>query len=191
MRLVLITIFIYSLILTLVTLYKDCSGYFIVDAIDIVTAGPCCWMLVLIVFLLRPLFKNKNSHKDKPFVPKSNKYIKNVVKKIVNNYSKKCERINCWDYIDFSRMSGGEFNVNDIEGWDVLMVKKPIYEGINKKFLNLMCSKDEDRTILELKTHFKRMTKEDLEKENVSQFFIAQYGDREFYELKDAHNKFN
>ena len=37
---VLITVFIYSLILTIVTLYKDSSGYYMADDIDILTAGP-------------------------------------------------------------------------------------------------------------------------------------------------------
>ena len=38
---IIITILIYSLILTIVTLYKDNSSYYMIGTIDIIIAGPC------------------------------------------------------------------------------------------------------------------------------------------------------
>ena len=149
---VLVAIFLYSLILTLVTLYKDSSGYYTVDDIDIFTAGPICWLLVLIIMLLKPFLKNikKKEHKYKP---KSTKYIQKTVNKVISIYRKNLQKRGYEpDYIDFS-IHSGEFNVNEIEGWDVLMVKRARYEALNKRFSNIMWHQKE-KTVEELKKYF-------------------------------------
>ena len=65
---VLITILVYSLILTIVTLYKDNSGYYMVETIDIIIAGPVCWVLCLILFLIKPIVKPlMNKREIKPY----------------------------------------------------------------------------------------------------------------------------
>ncbi len=149
---VIVTIFLYSLILTLVTLYKDSSGYYTMDDIDIVTAGPICWLLILIIMFLKPFLKHmkKKEHKYKP---KSAKYIQKTVKKIITIYRKKLQNRGYKpDYIDFS-IYRGAFNVNEIEGWDVLMVKRARYELLNKHFSDLMWHQKEE-TIEEVKKYF-------------------------------------
>lgn len=149
---VLITILIYSLILTIVTLYKDSSGYYTVDDIDIITAGPVCWVVALIFMVLKPFFKNRIGKKEE-YKIKSSKYIQKTVKKIITIYRKNLQK---WgyepDYIDFS-IHSGKFNVNEIEGWDVLMVKRARYEFINNRFERLMCHQKEE-TVKELKKYF-------------------------------------
>ena len=145
---IIITILIYSLILTIVTLYKDSSGYYEADVIDIVTAGPVCWVLVLILVLLKPFLKKK---KEKQYKPRSSKYIQKTVKRIVTVY-KKYLRGDEVDYIDFS-IYRGNYDFNDADGWDVLMVKKARYEFINKRFERLMWHQKEE-TVEELKKYF-------------------------------------
>ena len=146
-------ILIYSLILTIVTLYKDSSCYYTVDDIDIVTAGPVCWVLVLIVTLLKPFFKNRKG-KEHKYKPKSTKYIQKTVKRIVAIY-KKHLRGGVADLIDFS-MHSGAYNFNEIEGWDVLTVKRARYESLNKRFSNLMWHQKEE-TVEELKKYFSKV----------------------------------
>ncbi len=149
---VIITILIYSLILTIVTLYKDASGYYTADDIDIITAGPVCWVVALIFVVLKPFLKNRTG-KKKEYKLKSSKYIQKTVKKIVTVYRKNLQKRGYEpDYIDFS-IHSGEFNVNDIEGWDVLMVKSPIYESLNNRFERLMWHQKEE-TVEELKKYF-------------------------------------
>ena len=151
---VLITVFIYSLILTIVTLYKDSSGYYMADDIDIITAGPVCWIIALIILMLKPFFKNR---KKKQYKPRSSKYIQKTVKKIITIYQKNLKKRGYEsDYIDFS-MYRGEFNVNDIEGWDALMVKRARYEFINNRFERLMWYQKEE-TVEELKKYFSEAT---------------------------------
>lgn len=149
---VIITILIYSLILTIVTLYKDASGYYRADDIDIVTAGPICWVIALIILVLKPFLKSR-TRKKKEYKLKSSKYIQKTVKKIITIYRKNLQKRRYEpDYIDFS-MYRGEFNVNDVEGWDVLMIKQARYEFINNRFERLMWHQKEE-TVEELKKYF-------------------------------------
>ena len=90
---ILIGMLIYSFILTLVTIYKDNSSYFMVGDLDVIVAGPLMWVILIIGYLfVRPFYtlikeKNKNK-KSKVYKQKSKKYIQKVVKKVVNNYAK-------------------------------------------------------------------------------------------------------
>lgn len=153
---VIFAILIYSFILTVVTLYKDSSSYYCVDVIDVVTAGPVCWVVALIFAVLKPFLKSRTG-KEKEYTIKSSKYIQKTVKKIVTVYRKTLQRRG-WkpDYIDFS-MYRGEFNVNDVEGWDVLMVKRARYEFLNNRFESLMWHQKEE-TVEELKKYFSEAT---------------------------------
>lgn len=150
---VIFAILIYSFILTIVTLYKDSSGYYTVDDIDIVAAGPVCWLLILIIMFLKPFLKNRKP-KEYEYKPKPTKYIQKTVKKIVIIYRKNLQKHGYEpDYIDFS-IHCGEFNANEVEGWDVLMVKRARYEALNKRFSNLMWHQKEE-TVGELKKYFR------------------------------------
>jgi hypothetical protein len=187
---------VYSFILTVATLYKDNSGYYVVGDIDIILAGPFCWALMLVCFISRCISKayfkrhprKQRQKKEKSYVSKSDKYIQRVVKRIIKNFSKKCGKYDRY-YIDFSRRSGGEFNCNDIEGWDKLLTLKPSCEGLNKKFSNLMYSSDKDRTIQELKKYFTRVTESYMKSVGDSDYFISEYRNREFYILTKYEDK--
>lgn len=163
---IIIGILIYSFILTIVTFYKDSSSYFIVEILDIIIAGPVCWILCLIFFLISPLI-NSISKTKKEYVPKSDKYITKIVKKIIKNYKK---NLKYTEYINFNLYSG-EFNVNDIEGWKRLLVTKASNEWVNKKFETLMF-KQKESVLPFLTPYFILMTEEELIKDDCDAFFI-------------------
>ena len=166
---IIITILIYSLILTIVTLYKDSSGYYIVETLDIIIAGPVCWILCLILFLIKPIIKPLMKKREvKPYSPKSKKYIERVVSKVVKNYRKH----SIYDELfDFS-FRQGEFNCNDIEGWGRLLVNKPINERLNNKFKQLMYNQ-KNENLAELTKYFDVVTREMLEATgDYNQYFI-------------------
>lgn len=180
---VIITILIYSLILTIVTLYKDSSSYYIVETIDIIIAGPVCWIICLILFLIKPIAKPiMKNRKTKPYSPKSKKYIERIVSKVVKNYRK---HSNYDELFDFS-FRHGEFNCNDIEGWGRLLVNRPLYEQLNRKFEHLMYNQKDD-TLAELTKYFDVVTREMLEATgDYNQYFIDDTMHRKYstYKLK-------
>lgn len=180
---VIITILIYSLILTIVTLYKDSSGYYMVETLDIIIAGPVCWILCLILFLIKPIVKPlMNKRKVKPYSPKSKKYIERIIHKVIKNY----KRHSMYDELfDFS-FRQGEFNCNDIEGWGRLLVNRPINEQLNRKFERLMYNQKDD-TLAELTKYFDVVTREMLEADgDYNQYFIDDTMHRKYptYKLK-------
>lgn len=179
---VIITILIYSLILTIVTLYKDSSGYYMVETLDIIIAGPVCWILCLILFLIKPIVKPlMNKRKVKPYSPKSKKYIERIIHKIIKNYKK---HYRYEELFDFS-FRQGEFNCNDIEGWGRLLVNRPIHEQLNRKFERLMYNQKDD-TLAELTKYFDVVTREMLENGDYNQYFIDDTMHRKYptYKLK-------
>ena len=179
---VIITILIYSLILTIVTLYKDNFSYYTVETLDIIIAGPVCWILCLILFLIKSIVKPlMNKYKVKPYSPKSKKYIEHIIHKIIKNY-KKHYRYD--ELFDFS-FRQGEFNCNDIEGWGRLLVNRPINEQLNRKFERLMYNQKDD-TLAELTKYFDVVTREMLENGDYNQYFIDDTMHRKYptYKLK-------
>ncbi len=172
---ILITISIYSLILTIATLYKDQSGYYMVDDLDIILAGPVCWALMLLLAFMK-LLGIKLKFKDRKYVKKNRGYIAKVVKKVIKNYLKHSHH-DYNDYIDFTMMHCRTDNVNDVEGWDILLIKKARYEGLNRKFERLMFNQKED-TIEELKKYAIQVTKEIMEKDNLSKYAMGEIFDR-------------
>lgn len=161
---ILIGMLIYSFILTVVTIYKDNSGYFIVDTIDVIAAGPFAWLLMLIFTIVRAVIsaiipKDKRQSKKREYVPKNSAYIERITKKIVRIYKK--VKVKQWhevNYFSFEHRSVF-YNYNNVEGWNILMVKKPRYEGINRKFESLMYNQKED-VVKELEKYFVPVTKE-------------------------------
>ena len=165
---IIITILIYSLILTVVTLYKDNSSYYTVEILDIIIAGPICWILCLLLYLIKPVIKPiVENHKNTPYKVKSKKYIEQVVNKIIKNYRK---HSSYEELFDFS-FRQGEFNCNDIEGWSRLLVNRPINERLNRKFERLMYNQKDD-TLVELIKYFDVVTREMLEAEDYDHYFI-------------------
>ena len=179
---IIITILIYSLILTIVTLYKDSSGYYMVETLDIIIAGPVCWILCLILFLIKPIVKPlMNKRKVKPYSPKSKKYIERIIHKVIKNYKKHSKYEELFDF----SFRQGEFNCNDIEGWGRLLVNRPIHEQLNRKFERLMYNQKDD-TLAELTKYFDVVTREMLENGDYNQYFIDDTMHRKYptYKLK-------
>ena len=150
---IIITVLVYSLILTVVTFYKDSSSYYVIGPIDIIVSGPICWVMCLILLPIRPLIKN---HESKPYSPKSKEYIEKIVSKIIKNYKRHRDYI---EYFNFS--SRHQYNYNDIDGWDRLLINRSCYEWLNKKFERLMYNQQED-TLAILKSYFKEFTEQDV-----------------------------
>ena len=165
---VIITILIYSLILTVATLYQDNSSYYMVETLDIIIAGPVCWILCLILYLIKPISKPIiEKHENTPYKVKSKKYIEQVVSKVVKNYIKHSSYDELFDF----SFRQGEFNCNDIEGWGRLLVNRPIHERLNRKFERLMYNQKDD-TLSELIKYFDVVTREMLENGDYNQYFI-------------------
>ena len=180
----LIAVLIYSIILTISAIYKDNSSYFILSDLDIILAGPACWILIVwIRFFIRPLFSLFPS-KEKERKPKSKKYIKKIVKKIVNNYKKKKYH---GDYFDFNFCFGDEYD--DFAGYEDLLVKKPQYEWLNKHFCSLMeCQKNE--VLKELLLYFEPVTESRMIQDKRSEWYISDYKDKNLYCLKENYNNY-
>lgn len=177
---VIITILIYSLILTIVTIYKDNSGYYEIGVADIIVAGPICWIMLLVLFLIKPIIKPlMKNHKSKPYSPKSEKYIKCVVSKIIKNYKK---HRNYTEYFDFS-FRQGQFNVNDVEGWGRLIINRSYYGGLNKKYERLMFNQKEDVLPI-LLTYFNAFTKDDINDDTPYEVKQSLYNNKLIYALK-------
>ena len=162
----LIAILVYSLILTISVIYKDNSGYFILSDLDVVLAGPICWILIILIrVIIRPIF-SLFPKKEKKRKPKSEKFIKKNVKKIVNNYkSKKYHK----EYFDFSVRSGSDFG-----GYGDLLVKHPRYEWLNKRFCSLM-QEQKAEVLKELLLYFEPVTEARMIKDGYSEWYISDY----------------
>lgn len=146
---IIIGILIYSLMLTVINIYKDNSSYFSVEFMDIIISGPIMWIFILLSSLFIKIYKGlKLDKKEKKRKNRDSKYIQKVVKKIIKNYSSK-EYSNA--YVDLNR-SYGNFE-GTIEGWKFLETKSAKYERLNKKFGDLMLHQKEE-TIKELEKYF-------------------------------------
>lgn len=86
---VLITVLVYSLIITIVDTIKDVSSYSIglESWVDIVIAGPVMWVVIGIMAIIRPLYQK--FHKEKKIKYYSEKQIQKTVTKIIRLYKKK------------------------------------------------------------------------------------------------------
>jgi hypothetical protein len=181
---IIIGILIYSLILTVVMLYKDNSGYFMVEMIDIIVAGPVAWVLSLIGYvIIKPLckiYKKNKGDKKKEYKNKDSKYISRVVKKIVRNYA---DKKNHNDYFHFCYMRGSDYD--EYTGWYDLLVKRPRYERLNKKFKRLMTYQKEE-TVSELVKYFDVVTEDMMRQDDCNEYYIEEYKDRGLYRLKRA-----
>ncbi len=165
---ILIGICIYSLILTIVTLYRDHSSYFFTYDSDVLLAGPVMWLYLFIgvLFYLPYLFlKKKGIIKDREKKQRiySPGKMKKIIQKVIQVYQKDMEKRTYMDYFDFSMHS--KWDVNGIvEGWDELLIKKPKQERLNRQFEYLMWHQKEE-TLKMLMDYFHLLSKEELLKE--------------------------
>ena len=184
----LIGILCYSFVLLIFNIYKDNSSYDMIDWPDMVIGGPCCWVFMLICFvLIRPIYKKirKNRQpKKKEYKPKSEKYIQKTIEKFIDRNRK------YYSYnkilFDFSRYSGGEFAWNNIEGWDKLFVRGRKNARLNDKVQSLMFNQEDDAMPI-LLTYFTPVTEDYLQENEFDSYTIDLVRDSKetIYRIKD------
>ena len=160
---VIVTILLYSSILTVVTMYKDSSSYFIVEPIDVIVAGPIAWAIVILVKILQPIFPVRQQSK---WVDKDEKYITRIVKKVIREYKKK-KNI---DYYINLKTRIGDCMTGDYEGWNSLLRKRALNEGLNYKF-NCLMRYQTNETINEIKKYCKILSEDELREDDCNEFY--------------------
>lgn len=151
-------IIIYSIILTIIFLYKDISSYYDSEGIDLIISGPIAWILIAFCyFIVRPIVKKlpDKSHKEKPYKMKNKKYIHKIAKKVIAN-AKKNKLNDRW--FDLTR-DLKETYYDDYYGLLGLLVEKPKYEWLNKKYSRLVFHQKED-LVNEIKQYMIPVTEE-------------------------------
>lgn len=94
---VLITILVYSLIITIVDSIKDISSYLSgLEDIDIIIAGPIMWLIVGAIAIIRPLYQKLHKGKSKKIKYYSEKQIQKTVVKVIKLYKKKHQNEVVW-----------------------------------------------------------------------------------------------
>ena len=84
---VLITIFVYSAILTVILIIKDLSSYSSgIELIDVVVGGPVAWLLTLILLAVKPIRKKLSKNKVKKNKIYSLQKVEKTTKKIYKIY---------------------------------------------------------------------------------------------------------
>ena len=176
---IIIGIIIYSLLLTVFTVYKDNSSYFIVHTSDVIMAGPVAWIFILLInVLIGPVYRMFHKEaKKRPSKRKNALYISKIVKKVVKNYSNKSY---CGDYFDFNKMTSDGYG--EYEGYLDLLVKKPKNERLNNKFSALMRNQKEE-TVAELMNYFTKVTESIMRKHDCNEWYIEQYKNKNLYVL--------
>ena len=128
---IIIGLLIYSFINTIVVIYKDCSSYFIVETLDCIIAGPFLWIIMLFIKICNINFEKLLNKNPKP---KNKAKIKRIVKRAYKHFTKYWDKYDeLRPYIDFQK----RFVYNNycgIEGYDSFLIKKPMYELLNKDF---------------------------------------------------------
>ena len=191
---ILIGICIYSLILTIITLYRDGSSYFFTYKSDILIAGPVMWVYLFLyaLFYYSYLFlKGKGiiRPKEKKQKTYSLEKVKKIIQKVIQVYQKDMEKRKYVDYFDLSlRHSKIDYDVT--EGWDNLLIKKPKNERLNRQFERLMWYQKEE-TLAILTTYFDLLTKEEVMAE-LGDWYAMDYmkdGRPGIYRIKGAEVK--
>lgn len=170
-----IGIFIYSFINTIFIIYKDKSTYFIVENIDIIIAGPICWLFLLIFNIIAKFI----AIPDKEYKTKNSDYISKITKKIVKIYKK---NNNTDEDIFYFQQSLYDSDWN-ICGWQNLLVPNYKYEHINNKFKDLMYYQSE-QVISELKKYFIALTNDYFDRNWRINPYKSKYEKNTLYSIK-------
>ena len=155
----LLGIVLYSLLLTVFVFYKDNSGYFIVNELDVILAGPVAWLICLLLFLFSPVIKKFFSSRVKKPKVFSKSKIKKTVKKVMFYYQKSAAHYSDPDYFDLSSHSGHFYGM--ISGWDDLLIKNWKRDELNKQFTSMMWNQKEE-VMEELLPYFRTLSDEEI-----------------------------
>ena len=180
---VIVGILIYSTILTILTVYKDNSSYFIVSTLDVVMAGPVCWVTILLLHLTGKVYvrirKKAGKEKPKQYRPKSQKKIEKIVRKVVQEFKKKNDASEL--YFDFRCKDGDDYG--NYEGYDMLLVKNPVHERLNNQFMRLLWNQTEE-VHKELSKYFEPLTEERMMEDEYDDWTIEDMKSKELMVLK-------
>ena len=182
MKEIIITIFIISLINTVLCIYKDQSSYsYGLERTDIIMGGICTWILLLFFRLFRkPLsyFYEKYKSKKKKKIY-SDKQIEKICYKIIRNAKKYEYKLK--DYYRLTSYYGDYYNY--YQGLKDLTVNKFPHEHLNKKFEYCIFYQKE-QTIKILEKYFIRVTEEIMRQDNCDEYYIRKYKNERLMKIK-------
>lgn len=98
LKAVIITIFVYSFVITVVDIIKDASSYSMgLDGwIDILVAGPVMWILLPLIKIYAIFHEKLRKNKVKKEKTYSEKQIRKTVQRFIKLYKKKCRDDYIW-----------------------------------------------------------------------------------------------
>lgn len=182
MKEIIITIFIISLINTVLCIYKDQSSYSHgLEWTDIIMGGICTWILLLFFRAFRkPLnyFYEKYKSKKKKKVY-SDKQIEKICYKIIKNVKKNKYRAE--DYYNLNSYYRDYYN--EYAGLNGLIIEKSRYEHLNKKFNHCIFNQKE-QTLEILEKYFIPVTEEIMEQDDCNEYYINKYKNKGLMKIK-------
>lgn len=179
LKVIIITILVYSAINTILCIYKDSSSYSMgMEWTDLISGGPVLWLVFGVCLIIRKFFGKKiaaiQDAKRKNYKPKmySKRKIEKIVKKamkIARNKDKKYKSyflITEW-FRDFD---------GDYEGAEDLIPNKEKFQFIRKKFSSIYHNQKE-LTIAEIKKYMVPVTEIEMKANNDNEWYIKKYKD--------------
>lgn len=141
LKAVIITIFVYSFVITVVDIVKDASSYSMgLDGwIDVLVAGPVMWILLPLIKIYAIFHEKLRKNKVKKEKTYSEKQIRKTVQRFMKLYKKKC----CDDYIWLKPENTYFVGGSEIERPSSLNLGTIRYELLEKKYKK-MCRTQSD-----------------------------------------------
>ena len=196
MKIAIITICVYSLILAVVSIYKDESSHsFGIEPIDIVVGGPVTWLLFALIFCIyNPIYKKYSAYRKKhpksatPYRPYTPKQISKIVEKAMKASRKSCEYYRA-DYRDFVFTFDKEFvhkmDCDEIYDLRDLPYQVSQYKKLTKKYNQILLHQREE-LITAILPYFEPWTVEEYNKLEFSPYWIKTYKDTPLWRLKEC-----
>ena len=140
---ILITILIYSFILTVVFCWKDSSSYSIgMEPIDAIIGGPFMWLLLLLLASIR-LFRKSNKRKEKEQKTYTSEQKAAIVKKFIGIWKSIQKKNKHYEAIWLLHPKQYiAYDITGIERIYNLKLRQPLHERIERKFHRLCYSSD-------------------------------------------------
>ena len=136
---VLITVLVYSLIITIVDTIKDVSSYSngLENWVDIVIAGPIMWVVIGIMAIIRPLYQKFHKEKQKEIKYYPEKQIQKTVAKVIRLYKKKYPNADVWLCPQYAYLIVGCEPVDEVEKPSKIELGTIRHELLERKYHNM------------------------------------------------------
>lgn len=177
LKVIIITVLVYSAINTILCIYKDFSSYSMgMEWTDMIGGGPVLWVTLGAFLIIRKFFGKKiaakHDEKRKNYKPKmyNKRKIEKIVKKamkIARNEDKKYK--NYFLITEWFRNFDGDY-----EDAEDLIPNKEKFQFIRKKFSRIYHNQKE-LTIAEIKKYMVPVTEETMKANNDNEWYISQY----------------